>query len=89
MCNEAPHHKDVWVSGGKAPILTSAIDGGEWSASPPRQLYSWGMSPRYPLDRRLGGPQSRSERYGEEKNLFPLLGIEHRPSYSGSVLPKA
>jgi hypothetical protein len=24
---------------------------------------------RYRLDRRLGGPQSRSERYGEEKDL--------------------
>jgi hypothetical protein len=28
-----------------------------------------GKSPRYPLDRRLGGPRSRSGRYGEEKNL--------------------
>jgi hypothetical protein len=26
---------------------------------------------RYPLDRRLGGPQSRSGLYGEEKNLAP------------------
>jgi hypothetical protein len=28
-----------------------------------------GSRPRYPMDRRLGGPQSRSERYGEDKNL--------------------
>jgi hypothetical protein len=27
-----------------------------------------GKEPRYPLDRRLGGPQSRSGRSGEEKN---------------------
>jgi hypothetical protein len=27
-----------------------------------------GKEPRYPLDRRLGGPQSRSGRDGEEKN---------------------
>jgi hypothetical protein len=27
-----------------------------------------GMTLRYPLDRRLGGPQSRSGRGGEEKN---------------------
>jgi hypothetical protein len=27
-----------------------------------------GKSPLYPLDRRLGGPQSRSGRGGEEKN---------------------
>jgi hypothetical protein len=27
-----------------------------------------GKSPRYPLDKKLGGPQSRSERGDEEKN---------------------
>jgi hypothetical protein len=32
------------------------------------------------MGRRLGGPQSMSERYGIEKNLFPLPGIEPRPS---------
>jgi hypothetical protein len=31
---------------------------------------------RYPLDRRLGGPQSRSGRGGEEKNSQPPPGIE-------------
>jgi hypothetical protein len=41
----------------------------------PRPLY-----PRYPLDRRLGGPQSRSGRSGEEKNLLPLPEIEPRLS---------
>jgi hypothetical protein len=30
-----------------------------------------GKEPRYPLDRRLGGPQSRSGRNGEEKNSHP------------------
>jgi hypothetical protein len=30
----------------------------------------------YPLDRRLGGPQSRSGRDGEEKNSQPLPGLE-------------
>jgi hypothetical protein len=34
-----------------------------------------GMSPWYPLDRRLGGPQSRSGRGGEEKNSQSLPGI--------------
>jgi hypothetical protein len=29
------------------------------------------------LDRRLGGPQSRSGRGGEEKNSQPLPGIEY------------
>jgi hypothetical protein len=31
----------------------------------------------YPLDRRLGGPQSRFGRGGEEKNSQPPPGIEH------------
>jgi hypothetical protein len=35
-----------------------------------------GKSPWYPLDRRLGGPQSRSGRGGEEKNSQPLPGLE-------------
>jgi hypothetical protein len=34
----------------------------------PRSLYLQGNSPWYPMDRRLGGPQSRSGRGGEEKN---------------------
>jgi hypothetical protein len=41
---------------------------------------NWPLSPRYPLDRRLAGPQSRSGSYGEEKNLLLLPGIEPRPS---------
>jgi hypothetical protein len=40
--------------------LTSALDGGEWSASRPGALYPF----RYPLDKRLGRPQSRSGRRG-------------------------
>jgi hypothetical protein len=41
-----------------------------------RPLYPQGKSPRYPLYRRLGGPQSRSGRGGEEKNSQPPPGIE-------------
>jgi hypothetical protein len=37
----------------------------------PLQLYPWGKSPQFPLDRRLGGPQSQSERCGEVKILGP------------------
>jgi hypothetical protein len=36
------------------------------------------LSP-YPLNRRLGGPQSRSGSCGEEKNLA-MLGIKPGPS---------
>jgi hypothetical protein len=35
-----------------------------------------GKSPCYQLDRRLGGPQSRSGRGGEDKNSQPLPGLE-------------
>jgi hypothetical protein len=37
----------------------------------PRSLYPWGNRLRYPLYRRLGGPQSRSGHCGEEKILAP------------------
>jgi hypothetical protein len=33
-------------------------------------FYPWGKSPRYPLVRRLGGPQSRSGRRGENSWLY-------------------
>jgi hypothetical protein len=49
-------------------------------------LYPRGKSPRYPLDRRLGGPQTRSERYGEEKNVAsarPCSPSLYRLSYLG------
>jgi hypothetical protein len=50
-----------------------------------------GKSHCYPLDRRLGGPQSRCGRGGEEKNFHPLLGIKpknpDRPSRSPVATP--
>jgi hypothetical protein len=46
----------------------------------PLLLYPRRKSLRYPFDKRLGGPQSRSGRRGEEKNLA-LLGIEPWLSY--------
>jgi hypothetical protein len=42
----------------------------------PRPLYLQGKIPRYAFDRRLGGPQSRSERDTEEKNSQPLPVLE-------------
>jgi hypothetical protein len=50
-------------------FLTSVLAGVEWSASRPGPLYLRGKSPRYQLDRMLGGPQSRSGKRGEEKIL--------------------
>jgi hypothetical protein len=75
------------------PFLTAALAGGEWSASRPCRLTPGGNSPQYPLDRRLGGPQSRSGCYKEEKNILPLLGIELRilcrPPHSLNTKPTA
>jgi hypothetical protein len=35
-----------------------------------------GKNPSYPLDKKLGGPQSPSGLGGEEKNCQPLPGLE-------------
>jgi hypothetical protein len=45
-----------------------------------RPIYRYGKNSRYPLDRRLGGPQTWYEYCRVEKNLLPLSGIEPRPS---------
>jgi hypothetical protein len=73
------HHamKAYWRSGGIAPRILDL--GTRWRrvvSFTPRPLYPQGKSPWYPLDRRLGGPQSRSGRGGEEKNPQPPPGIE-------------
>jgi hypothetical protein len=55
-------------------FTTSVLDGGEWSASRPGRALPPGKGPRYPLDRRLGGPQSRSGHRGYRKILCPRPG---------------
>jgi hypothetical protein len=72
----------VGVSEGIAPpSLTSALDGGEWSAARPCRFNSREIVPR-----RLGESQSRSGRYEEKKNIFPLQAFElqflGRPAHS-------
>jgi hypothetical protein len=42
----------------------------------PRPPYPQGKSTHYPLDMRLGGPQSRSGHGAEQKNSQPSPGIE-------------
>jgi hypothetical protein len=64
--------KAYWGSGGIAPLILDL--GTRWRfvvSFTPRPLYSQGKSPWYPLDRRLGGPQSRSGRGGEDKIPSP------------------
>jgi hypothetical protein len=45
-------------------FLTSALDGGDGSASHPGRALSPGKEPRHPLCRKLGGPQSLSGNRG-------------------------
>jgi hypothetical protein len=98
--NWAPRHEGV-LGGWRytsTHSLTSTLDGGEWSASRPGRFTPKESAPRHPLYRRLGGPQSRSGRGGEEKNSQPPPGIEpyntdrptrspalYRLSYHGSL----
>jgi hypothetical protein len=69
--------KAYWGSGCIAPRILDL--GTAWRlvvSFTPRSLYSQGESPWYPFDRRLGGPQSRSGRGGEETNSQPLPGLQ-------------
>ena len=47
--------------------MTTALEGGEWSAARPGRTLPPGKT-RYPLFRKLGGPQGRS---GRAENLAP------------------
>jgi hypothetical protein len=53
----------------------------------PRPLYPQGKIPWYPLDRRLGRPQSRSGRGGEEKNSQPPPGNLVSAVTSRKIIP--
>jgi hypothetical protein len=70
------HHivKIYWGSGSTAPrILNLGTRWRQMVSFTPLLHYNRDKSPRYPLDRRLGGTQSRSGRGGEQKKLH------HRP----------
>jgi len=58
-------------------LLISALDGGEWSASRPDHFTHREKAPGIPLDRRLGGPQSRCGRGGEEKNSTVSKAVQN------------
>jgi hypothetical protein len=73
------HHdmKTSWGSGGKNLHILDLGTRWRWVVSfTPRPLYPQGKSPWHPLDRRLGGPQNRSEHGGEDHNSEPLPGLE-------------
>jgi len=60
--------------------MTATLEGGEWSAARPGRTLPPGKT-RYPLYRRLDGPQGRS---GEMRKISPLTGIRSpdRPARS-------
>jgi hypothetical protein len=68
VLNEAPRHEDLWVTGGVAPRILKCL-----LSFSPRPLYPREKN-RYSLDRRLGGPQNRSERGGEKKKI-PIIAL--------------
>jgi hypothetical protein len=66
-----------WGNEGIAPRILDLRTRWRWVVNfTPQLLYPQGKSPWYPLDRRLGGPQSRFGRCGEERNSQPLPGLE-------------
>jgi hypothetical protein len=85
----APLHEGVLRSGGIAPRIPDL--GASWRLVvrfTPRPLYPKGKSPWYPLDWRLGGPQSRSGCSGEEKNSQPCQDSNPRSylSYPSAII---
>jgi hypothetical protein len=83
VINQAPRYEDVWVSRGIAPRILNLGTRWRWVVSfKPRPIYPPGNSTKYPLDRRVGRPENRSGRGGEEKKSLTLPGIEPRPSRS-------
>ena len=49
----------------------------DWPTSDPVR-FTFGKERRYRFNERLGGPHSRSGRFGEEKNSLPELEFEPR-----------
>jgi hypothetical protein len=89
LTNYALRHEDVWGSEFKDTYFLDLGTSWRWVVSfTPRTLYTPGKSLRYPLDRRFGGPQSRSVRFGEEKILTPT-GTRTPTSRSSSPPPVA
>jgi hypothetical protein len=77
VLNLAPGHEGVWGSWGIALRILDTDTRWRWVVSfTPGSLYPQGKSSWHSLDRRLGGPQSRSGHGGEEKNSQPLSELK-------------
>jgi hypothetical protein len=84
LINQALGLENVWGGGGIHPHILSLGTRYIWVISfKPRPLYPQGKGPRYPLDRRLGGPLRRS---GHSKKREILLNWESNPNSSAVQL---
>jgi hypothetical protein len=70
LCTGRTAHR--WSRGIALPFLATAVEGGEGSVSRHGCSLPLGKT-RYPLYRRLGGPQGRS---GQVRKIWPLLGFD-------------
>jgi hypothetical protein len=65
LINYALHHKGLWGNGCIDPRFLDLGTSRSWVVSlMPCPFTPEEITPRYPLNRKLGGPQSRSGRYG-------------------------
>jgi hypothetical protein len=78
--------KTYWGSEGIAPHILNLGNGGEKIASRPGRFTSGVKSRRYPLDRRLGGPQSRSGHGDEDKKSHQCPYRESNPCRPASSI---
>jgi hypothetical protein len=68
----AIRQEEIWESGCIDPSFLDLGTSSRWAVSfTPLPLYPRGKCARYPLERRLGGTQSPSGRFGEVKILDP------------------
>jgi hypothetical protein len=63
------------MGGGLHSFLVWTLGGGERLTSHPGR-FTPDKGPWYAFYRSLGGPRTRSGRFGEEKTFLPLLGFE-------------
>jgi hypothetical protein len=79
---QALHHEGVWGSGCIDPHFLDLGTSWRWVVSfKSRPLYPLGKSLRYPLDRRLGGPQSWS---GDVEKILDPTGTWTPTPWSSS-----
>jgi hypothetical protein len=87
LCLTKHHTMKMYGYGGIIhAFLTSALDGGEWSASHPSCFIPLGKSPQYQLERRLGVPQGQFGCSGKGKKSHHCPCWESNPSHPACSL---